>query len=92
MNSSQVDALIADLDRAANLFKQLVSAGLIVGGILAACFLSGCGLVPQRRDWQLSQDEWNALRDYLVAEKLIQGMDSSATASRARANYPTNGR
>lgn len=42
MNSSQFDALIADLDRAANLFKQLVSAGLIIGGILAALALSGC--------------------------------------------------
>lgn len=42
MNSAQFDALIADLDRAANLFKQLASAGLIIGGIIAALALSGC--------------------------------------------------
>lgn len=44
--------------------------------VLAACLLSGCGLFFQRRDWQMDRAEWQQLRDYVTAMKLIDGMEA----------------
>lgn len=42
MKAHAYDTLMAELDRAANWFKQTISVGLIIGSIIAALALGCC--------------------------------------------------